>query len=65
MKYMTVVFRLADNADGRLVLDAAERISGATVSAIALAHALDERDDLSDEVNLLRRTLEATQERQS
>jgi hypothetical protein len=43
-KYLTVVMHLADNADQNLVLDQMERINGATLSAAASYHALDERD---------------------
>lgn len=50
MKYLTIVLKVADNADGQLVLKAAENISGTTLSAIAWAHALDERDDLMAEM---------------
>ena len=43
-KYLTVVLRLADNADQKLVFDQMDRINGATLSAAAWSHALDERN---------------------
>lgn len=41
MRYLTVVLRLADNAENKLVFDQIDRINGATLSAAAWEHTLD------------------------
>ena len=43
-KYLTVVLKLADNAESKLVFDQADRINGATMSAASWSHVMDERD---------------------
>lgn len=48
MRYMTVVLRVADNAEEQLVLDAIDRIGGVSLTAFAWSHALNERDDMMD-----------------
>lgn len=46
-RYLTLVVRLADNADARLVFDQVERINGVALSASSWSHALDARDILA------------------
>ena len=43
-KFLTVVLKLADNAESKLVFDQADRINGATMSAASWSHVMDERD---------------------
>ena len=43
-RYLSIILRLADNAESRLVLDAADRLPGATVSAVSHGHLMDECD---------------------
>jgi len=43
-KYLTVVLKLAENADSKLVFDQMDRINGATMSAASWSHALDEKN---------------------
>jgi len=43
-RYLSIVFRLADNADGRLVIEAADRLPGAEASAWSWSNLMDERD---------------------
>lgn len=46
-RYLTLVVRLADNADARLVFEQVERINGVALSASSWSHALDARDILA------------------
>jgi hypothetical protein len=43
-KYLTVVLRVADNAENKLVLDQMDRVNGATLVAASWSHVLDERN---------------------
>jgi hypothetical protein len=43
-RYLSVVFRLADNADGRLVVAATDQIPGAEACAWSWSNLMDERD---------------------
>ena len=52
-RYLTVILRLADNADGKLVMDQMDHIKGATLSAAAWAHLMDERNSLEYELQTL------------
>lgn len=54
-RYLTVVLRLADNAENKLVFDQVDRIKGATLSAAAWSH-------LMDEANTYREALEYTRD---
>lgn len=41
MRYLTVVLRLADNAENKLVFEQIDRINGATLSAASWSHEID------------------------
>lgn len=60
-RYLTLVVRLADNADGRLVFEQVERINGVTLSASSWSHAMDARDTLTADLARLTAELERKQ----
>lgn len=60
-RYLTLVVRLADNADARLVFEQVERINGVALSASSWSHAMDARDALAADLARLTAELERKQ----
>lgn len=61
-RYLTLVVRLADNADARLVFEQVERINGVALSASSWSHVMDARDTLTAEVARLMGELERSRQ---